>query len=142
MLHMCSEYHGNKDEEGGSKEEGGDSDAAKEGASSGGASGSGDGKKKETTSAGKESTGAKKAAAKDVDMKDAEAAEAGSLGEPGAHQAISVLGIALIAMGEDIGAEMALRTFNHLVRDGQKFRCKYLWLCSVSYGSLITTKFC
>lgn len=31
------------------------------------------------------------------------------------HQAFAVLGIALIAMGEDIGAEMALRTFNHLV---------------------------
>ena len=26
-----------------------------------------------------------------------------------------MLGIALIAMGEDIGAEMSLRSFNHLV---------------------------
>ena len=41
--------------------------------------------------------------------------DSGSICEPGSHQAISVLGIALIAMGEDIGAEMALRTFNHLV---------------------------
>ena len=51
-------------------------------------------------------------------MKDSEATaggEPGSIGEPGSHQAICVLGIALIAMGEDIGAEMALRTFNHLV---------------------------
>src|SRR4051812_12262500 len=32
------------------------------------------------------------------------------------HQAFAVLGVALIAMGEDIGAEMALRMFNHLVR--------------------------
>lgn len=32
------------------------------------------------------------------------------------HQAFAVLGVALIAIGEDIGAEMALRTFNHLVR--------------------------
>jgi 26S proteasome regulatory subunit N1 len=32
-----------------------------------------------------------------------------------ALQAFAVLGIALIAMGEDIGAEMALRQFNHLV---------------------------
>ena len=31
------------------------------------------------------------------------------------HQAFAVLGVALIAMGEDIGAEMALRSFNHLV---------------------------
>ena len=49
-------------------------------------------------------------------MKDGETPEPGSLSEPGAHQAVSVLGIALIAMGEDIGAEMALRIFNHLVR--------------------------
>jgi hypothetical protein len=57
---------------------------------------------------------------KDVEMKDSDQAaaggEPGSIGEPGSHQAICVLGIALIAMGEDIGAEMALRTFNHLVR--------------------------
>ncbi|RXW17645.1 hypothetical protein EST38_g8208 [Candolleomyces aberdarensis] len=31
-------------------------------------------------------------------------------------QAFAVLGIALIAMGEDIGSEMALRQFNHLAR--------------------------
>jgi 26S proteasome regulatory subunit N1 len=31
------------------------------------------------------------------------------------HQALAVLGIALIAMGEEIGAEMAIRTLNHLV---------------------------
>ena len=31
-------------------------------------------------------------------------------------QAFAVLGIALISMGEEIGAEMALRQFNHLVR--------------------------
>jgi 26S proteasome regulatory subunit N1 len=30
-------------------------------------------------------------------------------------QAFAVLGIALIAMGEDIGAEMSMRQFNHLV---------------------------
>lgn len=31
------------------------------------------------------------------------------------HQAIATIGIALIAMGEDVGAEMALRHFQHLV---------------------------
>lgn len=41
--------------------------------------------------------------------------ELGSVDEPGSHQALAVLGIAFIAMGEEIGAEMALRTFNHLV---------------------------
>ena len=30
-------------------------------------------------------------------------------------QAFAVLGIALVAMGEDVGAEMSLRQFNHLV---------------------------
>ena len=44
-----------------------------------------------------------------------EKTEPGSLSEPGAHQALAVLGIALISMGEDIGSQMALRTFNHLV---------------------------
>lgn len=33
-------------------------------------------------------------------------------------QGVAVLGIALIAMGEEIGAEMALRTFGHLVSMG------------------------
>ena len=33
-----------------------------------------------------------------------------------AHQTFAVLGIALIAMAESIGSEMALRQFNHLVR--------------------------
>ncbi|GBB88799.1 hypothetical protein RclHR1_01540022 [Rhizophagus clarus] len=35
------------------------------------------------------------------------------------HQAFAVLGVALIAMGEDIGAEMALRSFNHLMHYGE-----------------------
>ena len=33
-----------------------------------------------------------------------------------ARQAVAVLGIALIAMGEDIGCEMAFRTLGHLLR--------------------------
>jgi 26S proteasome regulatory subunit N1 len=32
------------------------------------------------------------------------------------HQAVAVIGIALIAMGEDVGSQMSLRQFNHLVR--------------------------
>ncbi|CAG8452976.1 18718_t:CDS:10 [Acaulospora morrowiae] len=35
------------------------------------------------------------------------------------HQAFAVLGVALIATGEDIGAEMSLRTFNHLMHYGE-----------------------
>ncbi|XP_042627671.1 26S proteasome non-ATPase regulatory subunit 2-like [Cyprinus carpio] len=34
-------------------------------------------------------------------------------------QGVAVLGIALIAMGEEIGSEMALRTFGHLLRYGE-----------------------
>ncbi|KAL7849419.1 hypothetical protein SRHO_G00210420 [Serrasalmus rhombeus] len=37
----------------------------------------------------------------------------------GLHQGVAVLGIALIAMGEEIGSEMALRTFGHLLRYGE-----------------------
>lgn len=35
--------------------------------------------------------------------------------EDDTFQMFAVLGIALIAMGEDVGAEMSLRAFNHLV---------------------------
>lgn len=40
-------------------------------------------------------------------------------GEDDTYQAFAVLGIALIAMGEDIGAEMALRSLNHLMHYGE-----------------------
>ncbi|RKP34831.1 proteasome 26S subunit [Dimargaris cristalligena] len=35
------------------------------------------------------------------------------------HQGFAVLGVALIAMGEEVGAEMALRAFNHLMHYGE-----------------------
>jgi len=35
------------------------------------------------------------------------------------HQAVAVIGIALISMGEDLGAEMALRTFDHILQYGE-----------------------
>jgi 26S proteasome regulatory subunit N1 len=35
--------------------------------------------------------------------------------EDDTFQAFAVIGIALVAMGEDVGAEMSLRQFNHLV---------------------------
>lgn len=41
--------------------------------------------------------------------------------EPDLHQSFAVIGIALIAMGEDVGAEMTLRSFNHLVRKHSMF---------------------
>ena len=46
---------------------------------------------------------------KDKDKKEADKSDDGS------HQGVAVLGVALVAMGEEIGAQMALRTCNHLV---------------------------
>lgn len=34
-------------------------------------------------------------------------------------QAAAVLGIALVTLGDDIGSEMALRTFDHLLHYGE-----------------------
>jgi len=48
-----------------------------------------------------------------------EESTAESDGKDGSHQGIAVVGIALIAMGEDIGTEMALRAFNHLLQYGE-----------------------
>lgn len=39
------------------------------------------------------------------------------------YQAFAVIGIALIAMGEEVGAAMCLRQFNHLVRRAQVRPC-------------------
>ena len=52
---------------------------------------------------------------KDKEKKEDPKPEPGSLKEPGAHQAFAVLGLALISLGEGIGAEMALRMCNHFV---------------------------
>lgn len=35
------------------------------------------------------------------------------------NQAAAVLGIALVTLGDDIGSEMALRTFDHLLHYGE-----------------------
>uniref|UniRef100_A0A7S2V4A2 26S proteasome non-ATPase regulatory subunit 2 homolog n=1 Tax=Fibrocapsa japonica TaxID=94617 RepID=A0A7S2V4A2_9STRA len=39
--------------------------------------------------------------------------------ESAGHQAVAVLGISLVALGENIGSEMALRTFDHLLHYGE-----------------------
>ena len=46
-------------------------------------------------------------------------------------QAFAVIAIALIAMGEDIGAEMSLRQFNHLVRKPKPAHPSLLMLISL-----------
>ena len=40
--------------------------------------------------------------------------------ESDVHQSIAVIGIALIGMGDEIGCEMALRSFNHLLQYGEE----------------------
>ena len=117
LLHLCSEYFGEKEEGGG---------------------GEGEGEKSEGKKSGETGTdispsiylsirspiylfyilliGKRKAkSGDDKETKKEDKSDPGSLNEPGSHQALAVLGIALISMGEDIGAEMSLRTFNHVV---------------------------
>jgi len=50
--------------------------------------------------------------------------------------AVAVLGIALIAMGEDIGTDMSFRTFGHLV-SRTIFRIIILLLCSTAQNSML-----
>lgn len=47
------------------------------------------------------------------------AISADALKRESAHQSVAVLGIALVTAGEDVGAEMALRTFDHLLHYGE-----------------------
>ena len=84
LLHTCSEYHGTKEEE--------EAEPEADSSPKAGGEGGGGGGKDETAEAGKDSAkkSDSKTGGKDVEMKDAEAAEPGSLTEPGAHQAISV----------------------------------------------------
>ena len=130
LLHTCSEFYKSKDKEGGEEEGAGSMEATpttgKAGETTPIATGGEDSSKPSDSKPGEGTTdkaatsdkgASKKSSSKDAEMKDAEQTEPGAIGEPGSHQAICVLGIALIAMGEDIGAEMALRTFNHLVRN-------------------------
>jgi hypothetical protein len=44
------------------------------------------------------------------------------------HRAISVLGIALVAISEDIGTAMALRAFNHLLQYGNRHAIRFFLL--------------
>jgi len=64
----------------------------------------------------KTDAGAKK---NEADASAAAAAAAATAADLSSQQAVSVIGLALIAMGEDIGAEMALRAFGHLLRYGE-----------------------
>ena len=64
---------------------------------------------------------------KDKDKKDKKEESSSDL--DGSHQGIAVLGIAAIAMGEDIGTEMSMRSFSHLVSF-----CSHLVYCLLSFS--------
>jgi len=53
------------------------------------------------------------------EKKEEEKKEEEKKAEMGQQQAVAVLGIAIIAMGEDIGSEMAFRAMGHLLRYGE-----------------------
>jgi len=99
LLHICSEhYETDKDKEGEKKA---------------------DDKKTDTAAATAAKDETKKDETKTEDKKTEEEKAAEAEGKDGSHQGIAVLGIALIAMGEDIGTDMALRAFNHLLQYGE-----------------------
>ncbi|EDV52429.1 26S proteasome non-ATPase regulatory subunit 2 [Drosophila erecta] len=70
----------------------------------------------ETSSADDEKEKSKKDKGKDKDKEKEKEKEKEREKDLSATQSIAVLGIALIAMGEDIGAEMAYRSFGNLLR--------------------------
>jgi len=98
LLHICSEHH-----EAPEKEERKESskDAAK---------------KEETTAAVAAAATANGSPAAAAAATGASAAVQADLSS---QQAVAVIGLALIGMGEDIGAEMAFRTLGHLLRYGE-----------------------
>lgn len=102
LLHLCTEHIGVDGGDGEKKESGGGAGGGGEGAA-GAAAGAGDG-------AGAASGSAPAAAGSEKKEKDANA---------DAFQGFAVLGIALVAMGEDVGAEMVLRHFSHLMHYGE-----------------------
>ncbi|XP_006811883.1 26S proteasome non-ATPase regulatory subunit 2-like [Saccoglossus kowalevskii] len=73
-------------------------------------------KEKESKETEKKDEKSDKEKEKDKD-KDKKAEE--SSYDAAAHQGIAVIGIALISMGEEIGSEMSVRTFGHLLRYGE-----------------------
>merc|ERR1712223_2363303 len=74
--------------------------------------------KKDKKGTKKDKKGAKTDAEKKAEKEKAASASAASESSPdlSSQQAVAVIGLALIAMGEDIGSEMLFRHFGHLLR--------------------------
>lgn len=77
----------------------------------------------------------------EVDSADSSSASSSSQGKgvnkQVAHQGVAVLGIALVAMGEDIGAEMCFRSFGHLVSGYVTVTATVRSLLNTSKGGMI-----
>ena len=97
LLHICSEHHEPQEKE--DRKESKESTKKEDATATAGAA---------TSAAG--SSAAPAAAA---------AAATGVQADLSSQQAVAVIGLALIGMGEDIGAEMAFRTLGHLLRYGE-----------------------
>ncbi|KAI9554984.1 hypothetical protein GHT06_020273 [Daphnia sinensis] len=97
LLHICSEHHEPQEKE--DRKENKETAAAKkdENAAANGAAGTG------TAASGTAAAPATATVQADLSS----------------QQAVAVIGLALIGMGEDIGAEMAFRTLGHLLRYGE-----------------------
>jgi 26S proteasome regulatory subunit N1 len=94
LLHICSEHHEPQEKE--------------------------DRKESKETAAKKdESAAAAAGAAGSATGTSTAAASSGAQADLSSQQAVAVIGLALIGMGEDIGAEMAFRTLGHLLRYGE-----------------------
>lgn len=108
LLHICSEHYDEKDEDNNEKKE----------------------KKKPEPAAG--STGA----TEEKMETDGTAGEEGAKEKPSskliAHQGIAVIGIALIAMGEEVGSSMCIRSFGNLV--SPSVTINYLLYIILLYG--------
>ena len=71
------------------------------------------------SSQGSDKKGDKKPDASSKDDKKKDKEDSGAKIDPGLYHSVATFGLAVIANGEDIGSEMATRTFGHLLRYGE-----------------------
>lgn len=96
LLNMCSEHLGG---------EGGDGEGGEEG-SSGGGGGEGGERPGSDGGEGGDASGS--------------GSEGGSKKEPVWHQAVACLGVAMVALGEDLGSQMSIRALDHILQYGEQ----------------------
>ncbi|XP_053208765.1 26S proteasome non-ATPase regulatory subunit 2-like [Panonychus citri] len=102
LLHICSEKRD-------TKEEGGDSTTTSTSSTSSSSS---------TSTSSSSSSSPSSSSSKKKDSPSSSSSSSSSTSDLSAQQSVATLGIALIAMAEEIGSEMAFRSFGHLLRYG------------------------